>query len=63
VVCDASEGGETNLLNHKLSFSKELEGEAFEQVALDVLACEAQVAQFNSSEITRDAKRELRWES
>ena len=63
MVCYASKGIKTELCNHELAFSEELEGEAFEQVALDVLACEAEVAQFDSSQVGRDAKHELRRES
>jgi len=50
MICNASEGIETDTLNHELTFGEELEGEAFEQVALDILACEAEAAQFDSSQ-------------
>ena len=63
VVCNASKGLEAELRNHELTLGEELKGEAFEQVALDILACEAEVAQLDSSEVGRDAKHELRWES
>ena len=51
MVCYASEGIETDSLNHELTFSKELEGEAFEQVSLDIFACEAEAAQFDRSQV------------
>ena len=51
MVCYASKGIETELCNHELTFSEELEGEAFEQVALNILACEAEVAQLDSGQI------------
>jgi hypothetical protein len=51
MVCYASKGIETELCNHELSFSEELEGEAFEQVALDIFACEAEAAQFDRSQV------------
>jgi hypothetical protein len=38
MICNASEYIKTGSLNHELTFSEELEGEAFEQVAFDILA-------------------------
>lgn len=49
MICNAREDVKTDSLNHELTFGKELESEAFEQVALDILACETEAAQFDSS--------------
>lgn len=49
MICNASEDIKTDSLNHKLTFGKELKSEAFEQVALNILACETEAAQFDSS--------------
>lgn len=49
MICNAREYVKTDSLNHELTFGKELESEAFEQVALDILACETEAAQFDSS--------------
>ena len=51
MIGNAGEDIKTDSLNHELPFGKEFECEGFEQVALDILACEAEAAQFDCSQV------------
>jgi len=46
-----------------LAFAEELASEAFEQIGFDLLAYETEAAQLDSSQMSRNAKHELRRES
>lgn len=51
MIGDADQCFEADFLDHELAFDEELASEAFEQVGLDLLATESEIAQFESRRV------------
>lgn len=51
MVGDADQCLEADFFNHELALGEELASEAFEQVGLDLLATESEIAQFEGRRV------------